>query len=533
MELAFNRSCRLAFVNSPFESSEMHETLIRLTAIFIGFTLSACGGSGTGAIAGNGETDKVSTPEVVEGYSSPTSFATDYCSTNIFPAQWVWRDTAKQVQSLGAISGTPLIKHVRNGTVIATYTQLSGYRSSPNNTDAHDITAGPFRRYPYTQWKDGDLFEVYPAVYEGENQQIFVGPNIENDAAYSAGLYVTPKNITIRGIAVAGVRPVIKLPTTGASNANYGQGLIYIDKSENIVIENIDVISNDSGKGALGKGAIYINGGKNVTLRNMRIAGFSNRSINGIFATGNNSGTLLLENIELDSNGGGGGPEHNIYVNASTIDNNFTLKMTGSWSHDSYYGHLFKSRAQINILEGNYFQGSKSANGEMRESWQMDIPEGGTLIARNNIFTKNASGNNTNGASITYGVERNASNFDLNRPWKLVIEHNTFVAFTRYFDTQNHAVWPMFLNTAVPVLPADVSIRNNVFVGYCQAPSTVFGNAGYLGQDYSVLDFNGIDQAFRPRVPKAAASSAALGTSQYLHKLQIGVRRTTAIGARD
>jgi hypothetical protein len=171
--------------------------------------------------------------------------------------------------------------------------------------------------------------------------------------------------------------------------------------------------------------------------------------------------------------------------------------------------------------------------GEMRESWLMDIPEGGTLIARNNIFSKTVSGDNTNGASITYGVERNVGNFDLNRPWKLIVEHNTFVTFTRYYDSLNHATWPMFLNTAAPVLPADISIKNNIFVGYCQPSSTIFGNAGYLGQDYSVLDFNGIDQAFRPRVPKAAVSSTAVGSSQYVHQQQTSARQTTAIGARD
>jgi len=111
--------------------------------------------------------------------------------------------------------------------------------------------------------------------------------------------------------------------------------------------------------------------------------------------------------------------------------------------------------------------------------------------------------------------------------------HNTFVTFTRYFDSQNHAVWPMFINTKTPVLPADISIKNNIFIGYCQTPSMILGNTGYFGQDYLMLDFNGIDQAFRPRLPKPAASSTVLGSLQYLHKQHSDGRKTIAIGAKD
>lgn len=491
--------------------------------------VNACGG-GTAATGPNVDT---SSTVVESSYSPVTNYPVDYCTSNIFPAQWTWREPSAFVQPSPATSGQPLIKHVRNGVVIANYSQLSGYRSAPNNIDGHDTTVGPFRRDVYTQWKDGDIFEIYPAVYEGENQQIYIGPNADNDAAYSASIFTIPKNITIRGITVNGIRPEIKLPSTGASNATLGQGLIYIDTSENVTIENLEIASNEIGTGSIGKAGIYINGGKNVTLRNIKVAGFANRSVNGIFVTGNNSGTLLLENVELANNGGGGGPEHNIYVNASTVDNNFTVKMVGSWTHDSFYGHLFKSRAQTTIMEGNYFQGSKSTSGEMRESWLLDVPEGGTLIVRNNIFVKNFSGANTNGASITYGVERAPGTYDLARTWKLQIEHNTFVTHARYFDTQNHPIWPIFARASVPVLPVDISVKNNIFVGYCQNTSTVFGDINYFGSDYLLLDFNSIDQAFRPRTPNLAPSSTIVGSPQYVHQQHMTPRGTTAKGARD
>ena len=468
------------------------------------------------------------------GYSTATQYPTDFCATGNYPEQWEWRPEIANKQPGPATSGQPAVRHVWAGKVIATYAKLSGYRSAPNNVDAHDTSVGPFRRFPYLQWQEGDVFEVMPAVYEGEDQQIYIGPNVLNDAAYAARQSVVPKNITIRGITVNGVRPVIKLPATGASNANFGQALIYIGAAENITIENLDVSSSTTGLGGLGKAGIYINGGKNISLKNVRVSGFSNKSANGIFATGLNSGTLLLSGVELANNGGGSGPEHNIYVNASSVDPAYTVKMVGSWSHDSVYGHLFKSRAQSNYLEGNYFQGSKSkGTGDMRESWMVDIPEGGAFTARNNIFSKNKSGDSTNGAAITYGVERAVGTFDTLRPWSLRIENNTFVAFTRYFDNQSHPVYPMFIKTGVPVLPANLSVKRNLFVGYCQTPTNNLNQQGYRGEDYQIVDFNAIDTAFRPRLPVMAGTAQLAGSQAYFHRMTTIWRTTAAIGAQD
>lgn len=513
----------------------MNAKFFRLLSLLL-FAMGAlyttgCGGGGSSAQVPTSTNAQPSFFD--EGYSAPTAYSNNFCTDNNYPAQWEWNPSSTQGQPLAATSGTPTIKHIRNGIVIASYTQLAGDRSAADNTSGKDATVGPFRRAPYTQWRDGDVFEIYPAVYEGEDQQIYIGPNYDNNAAYTATQQSIPKNITIRGITVNGYRPVIKLPSTGASNNTLGQGLIYVGKSENITIENIDVVSNDTDQGSIGKAGIYINGGLNATLRNVRVSGFKNKSANGIFGTTNNSGTLTLENIELSNNGGGGGPEHNIYINASSLDNNFTVKLKGSWSHDSYYGHLFKSRAQINVLEGNYFQGSKSNSGEMRESWLVDVPDGGTLIAKNNIFVKTFSGNSTNGASITFAVEKSAGNYDKNRPWALRIEHNTFVAFSRYFDDLKHETYPLFLKMDTPILSANHSVKNNIFIGYCQTPSQTGSASTYRGDNYLIANFNEIDQSFRPRSINIATSTDIVGTPNYLHRQRWQLRRTTAIGAKD
>ena len=515
-----------------------------LSAVLLG----ACGGGGEGSTASNNSAVSAGTtgesggtqqplPSITDSsnasdYSPETRYSNSYCADGVYPTQWEWRSDRVRASPQPATSGTPLIKHIRNGVVIATYSKLAGYRSTADNIDAHDTSVGPFRRMPYTQMADGDVFEIYPAVYEGEDQQIFVGPNVKNDAEYSAGKTYTPKNITIRGITVNGYRPVIKNPSSGASGNTLNQALVYVGASENVTIENIDVMDSDTG-GSIGKAGIYVSGARDLTLKNVRVSGFKRHQQNGIFGTGQNSGTLLLQGVELENNGGAGGPEHNAYLNGSATDNNFTVKLQGSWSHNTYYGHLFKSRAQVTILEGNYFQGG-SANGTVQaETYLVDIPEGGTLVARNNVFVKNFSGDNSNGAAITFAVEAGSATkpFDAARPWGLTVEHNTFVAFSRYYDTQSHRLYPFFFKSTAPVPAAAKAVRNNFFVGYCPTASQI--TSGYYGDSHAEGNFNDIDAAFRPRKPTLMSGSTIVGTLTYAHRNGTAARTTTAAGARD
>ncbi len=464
--------------------------------------------------------------------SPATNYPTTYCTTNTFPAQWNWTPPGFADQPKAATGGTPLIKHYRNGVLIATYTQFGygGSNGSPNMQDNPDPAAGAFHRSGYQNWKAGDLFEVYPAIYQGEDQQPWLGQGYINDEDYSAGKFNTPKNITIRGMTVNGVRPVIKLAGIGTSNNTLGQSAVYFDKSENIVFENIDI--DGTGATYVGKAGIYLNGAKNLTLRNLRIRGFKGSDANGIFGTGNNAGLLRLENIELVDNGGSNGPEHNIYMNHSNVDPAFTVSMRGSWSHDAYYGHLFKSRAQRNILEGNYFMGTKSTNGIQTENFLVDIPEGGTLVLRNNVLVKNFSGDNSNGIFVTFAGE-NTNNAATNN---ILIENNTFTAFTKYYDTQNHMVFPYLFyyplktpgTAGFPNFP--LTVRNNVYVGFCKTGDAPLD---YRGAGALELNFNQIDSSFRLRSPRSTGNFAALGTIGYEHYKRTVPRATLNVGARD
>lgn len=470
-----------------------------------------------------------------EPFSAATNYGTTYCTDGQYPAQWAWnpgtlRDSTPQPAT--AADGAPLIKQVRAGKVIATYTSLggTGITTDENNTDGHDVSGGAFHRSPYVNWQDGDVFEVYPAVYTGTKQQPWIGPLTTDARNYTAGVFVTPRNITIRGITVNGKRPVIRNSPDGGSNNTLGQGLIYVDASENVTIENLDIEDAD-GAGGLGKAAVYVNGAKNLTLRDVRIAGFKRHDTNGIFGTGNNSGTLRLERVELDGNGGGGGPEHNLYVNASSVDPNFTVYMTGSWSHGAYYGHLFKSRAQVNILEGNYLMGARWDGTTQAENYLADFPNGGRITLRNNVFVKNRSGDNSNAMSVTYAME----GVEDARPNSITIEHNTFVALDRTFDG-SHPLYPMqfYYPARVPTdagFPVpNVSIAHNAFVGYCKQSVSFMD---YRGTNAAELNFNQIDLGFRVRDTTLVGAGSIIGTSAYAHRLRSIARTTARIGARD
>jgi hypothetical protein len=464
-------------------------------------------------------------------YTTPAAAAEAAAGT--FPAQWTWDPGDTVRQPLPATGGTPLVKQYRNGQLIGTYSILGGGTwGQPDSYLNPYAPSGPFSRGPYRNWADGDLFEVYPAVYSGVNNQPWIGPMFDNDAEYSTGVSHTPTNITIRGVTVDGVRPVIKLDSAGASNNTLGQSVIYVDRSVNLTIENIDV--DGSAGGPVGKAGVYLNGADNVTLRNMRIHGFRHSNANGIFGTGgSNAGTVTIAGVELYDNGGDGGPEHNIYINASEVDPNYTVHMTGCWSHDAFYGHTFKSRAQVNILEGNYFQGGVPQSGATQaEAYLVDIPNGGRLTMRNNVLVKNASGVNSNGASVTFATE----GVEDARPLAINIENNTFVAFTRYYDG-SHEVWPLFFyypmqlpgSAGFPV--RNVSIQRNVFVGYRDAGDPALD---YRGDLALIAGFADLNPDFSLKTNYVPADTSIVGTPAYGHEALLGrTRQLATVGARD
>ncbi len=479
--------------------------------------------------------------------------------TQAFPAPWIWDGAklANQPRAATPADGlTPKIEQIRDGQVIATYASFGSLNTAqnapwPSATAPMDLAAfaalggGPFGNVSHVDLfriaQDGDSFLVYPAIYTGTRNNIFMGAKPDY---YRDPISHPPTNITIKGVTQNGIRPVI-LNAAPAGDFASAQGPVYLFgdgaalNCTNIVIENLDVALDDTTAKGSGKGGIYINGVTNLTLRRMRVHGFqlmngNGYGYNGLFSTSNNNGTLLLDQVELYRNGGTNGPAHNAYLGASTRDPNHTVRMINSWSHDAFYGHLFKSRIQINILEGNYFQGGVPQGGiyTQAENYLVDIPNGGVLTMRNNILVKTASGVNSNGAAVTYDVEGASSG---PRNYSVDIQNNTFVALAKTYDGARR-IWPFFFQGSqvpgtdgfkLPVYPAGtfasppITIRRNAFVGFY--PGSAAEN--YRGDLSVTAAFSELNQNFSLSNPIFSADTAIVGTPAYAHITQKGLTR--------
>ncbi len=428
-----------------------------------------------------------------------------------------------------ATSGQPLIEQYRNGSLIAQYTTFAnqpGCVLAGDGTDYLNPAApaasgcGPFTRaHTYRLWAPGDVFYVYPAVYSGEYNQPWIGPQYDSFSDYEAGISHNPDNIVVQGVVQNSTRPVILL-AGGASDNTLDQAPVYFDQSNGIVWDSVNVAA--TGTVTAGKAGVYELGASNLTLSNMRISGFERAGVNGLFGAGQYSGSLTLNFVELDHNGGPVGPAHNAYIGASALDPNFTVSMSHSWSHDAYYGHLFKSRAQINSFTANYFQGGLPQPGRTQaENYLLDIPNGGQVSVRNNIFVKNASGIGANAMSFTFLLEGASDS----RPQSVDLENNTFVTFAKAYDG-THTNFPLaFLYPSVvpnsSSWPASIPARvlKNAFVGYCTAGS---GDVEEYRGDISVVEsFLELTRVYALKT-KVDASDAALSTLYGSYVPEVG-----------
>ena len=478
---------------------------------------------------------------------------TQICPRGIgYPVETHWAG-ASALTPHSATSGTPEIQQYRNGKHIATYASFANRPTCRFIGDGADYLhperaaatgCGPFtREYAYRLWAPGDVFYVYPAVYSGEYNQPWIGPAYDSYADYTAGVFHIPTSITIQGVVQNNIRPVILLEGA-ASNNTLGQAPVYFDQSNNVVWDSIDVAAG--GKVTVGKAGVYELAGSNLTLSNMRITGFQRADANGLFGAGQYTGSLTLNAIQLDHNGGSNGPAHNAYIGASQTDPNFTVTMSHSWSHDAYYGHLFKSRAQINNFTANYFQGGlPQPYRTQAETYLLDIPNGGQVTVRNNIFVKNASGVGANAMSFTFLLEGASDS----RPQSVDVENNTFVTFAKTYDG-SHTNFPMaFLYPSlVPGTsgwPSGIGTRvmKNAFVGYCTGSSGSVAE-NYRGDIAVVESFSELTRIYG-LTTKIDASDAALASAFTGYVPEVGTpsyefrfgatpsRRLTTIGAED
>ncbi len=473
------------------------------------------------------------------------------CHGQGYPAEWNWDPHKMNLPPGSATSGNPLIVQMRGGVAIATYTNFGANANTcvykGDGTDWQNpgppaaSGCGAFaRNHAWRLWAPGDEFLVYPGVYQSNTEQPWVASQYDGPVQYNANKITMLQNVKITGVVQNNVRPVILL-ATGASDNTLNQGAVFIGSSVNVTWSNINVIGLPGA--STGKAGFYLDGAKNFTLSNTRISGFINAGQNGLFATGDNTGTLSILGVEIDHNGGQDGPTHNAYINASITDPNYQVIVRHLYSHDAYYGHLFKSRAQETTVEGSYLQGGLPQSGQTQaETYLLDVPNGGKLHVINTIFVKNASGPFSNGMSIAFGEEQCSAGGPL-CPFanSLDVENNTFVSLTDLYDGQ-HPTFPFFLypvpTEAVEMTPNQqqwpsnvaATFINNAFVGYCpqgnmddyRGSTSLTEGFSELGLDYS-LATKYIDQL-----------TTIIGLPSYAHLATRGVNRKLAtVGAQD
>ena len=393
---------------------------------------------------------------------------------------------------LSATSGTPRIVQVRAGKPIATYTSFAHQPSCNMLRDGTLHTnPGPSaatgcgiwqRVQGFRVWEPGDIFYVYPAVYAGQFNQPWIGPQADGDADYAANPNGhIPTDVKIIGVTVNGVKPVILLDG-GTSNNTLGNAPVYLDKSQGLVWDNINVSSAQPTQSPWA--GVYDNAASDLTFRNSRISGFE--PVNGFQGAKNYHGFLRLENVELDHNGGTGSADnHNAYIGPSLTDPHFKIIVSRLYSHDADYGHLFKTRAQEGDITDSYFQGGLPQPGlAQAEAYDLDIPNGGIYTVTGNVFDKGASGPGSNGISLGWDLEGLVNTAEtpngppVPRPQSLTATGNTFRAYARTYDG-SHPLLPieMLYPAALPPIAGQaITVSGNTFEGYCPA--------GVLALDY-------------------------------------------------
>lgn len=469
-----------------------------------------------------------------------------------YPAQFTWAPSSIVAKPGPATSGKPLIEQYRGGKLIAVYTSFDDRPGCTYKLDGTDWEnpgppaksgCGPFTHSKgWRLWAAKDVFLVYPAVYSGQYNNFSLDYEFDQPSDYPNNP-VYPTDITIAGVVQNNTRPVVILNVPATHNAQF-QSAIYFGTGTGNKMSNIDVYETKGG--SAGVAGVYVSGSTNLTLQNMRISGFETSQLDGLFVA-TAAGILLLDQVELDHNGGNnnGSLGHNAYVNASQTDTSFLLDVEHSWFHNAYLGSLFKDRAARSVFTANYFEGGLPQAGQSSaELYLLDVPNGGAISLRDNIFTKNETGATGNGAAVTFAVEGVPDS----RPLSIDIENNTFVGFSAFY-TGTEPNYPFFFYTPAVVpgtsaWPSTVPYRiiKNAFVGYCpNTGSAVYDYRGTIDvqESFSELAANFalslklnsnealLEKAIKSYIP-------VVGSPAYGHVAQTGLKRKLAtIGAED
>lgn len=268
-----------------------------------------------------------------------------------------------------------------------------------------------------------------------------------------------------------------------ADGQNAGGKAIWVISGRNVVVDRIEfhdaAVPDGNGAGIRAEG----NG---LTVLN---SGFYDNE-NGIL--GPNQGNLTIRRSEFARNGRGDGLTHNLYVGTAA-----RLLVTDSFFREARVGHNLKSRALETRVENSYFMDGPAGTA----SYQIEAPNGGTVVLRGNLVQKGPAAGNS--ISVSYGAEGLAAG----GTHTLTMVHNT-LASTRAGGTFVSAD----AGTTAVALQANLFAGNGtttftgVAAGRVTEADNVTGSAGQLTAPDNLAAPN-----FWPADPALLAQTALSG----------------------
>lgn len=130
--------------------------------------------------------------------------------------------------------------------------------------------------------------------------------------------------------------------------------------------------------------------GRNLSIVNCRFIG----NEDGVLATGDADGVIVIVNSEFRDNGFGDGQSHGVYVSSGG-----KLDVSGSKFISTRIGHHVKSLADATLVRSSLFD-----DGYGRSSYAIDVSRGGDVLIENNTFIQ--AGDADNYTIINYDLTR-------------------------------------------------------------------------------------------------------------------------------
>ena len=210
---------------------------------------------------------------------------------------------------------------------------------------------------------------------------------------------------------------------------------LFVIKADNVLVSGITFTGATSPDH---NGSAIRAEGRNLTVEHSRFVD----NEEGILAAPQADSIILIRDSYFKGNGNcvlPAGCAHGIYANASD-----RLVVEGCTFLEQQIGHHIKSRARRTELVANRIEDGPAGTA----SYLVDIPDGGSLIMRNNILEKGPRSDNPT-VAVTLGEESNS-----NPTAQIIVENNRFSN-----DTQGPTVFVRNL-TGTPA-----SVRANVTTG--------------------------------------------------------------------